>query len=174
MSDFSCQDVRALLPDWASRGLPSGQSVAVEVHLAACGECAAEAELLRALRRNRPGPPDGLAVRIQDALRLTLESSETTPRPPMGGSRRGGSAPGWAPFQRPGLAAAAIAVLALGTAVLWPRVQSQQSLPGLRTEPDTPLMGETWTDDAGIVAGAPVLEELSDEQLLILLEELEG
>jgi hypothetical protein len=39
---------------------------------------------------------------------------------------------------------------------------------------EAPLMGEVWEEDAGIVAGAPVLEELSDEQLLILLDELEG
>ncbi len=175
MSDLTCQDVRPLLPDWASRMLPSVQSVGVEAHLATCGECAAEAEVLQALRSGRAQAPEGLAGRIQDALRPSLESSETAPRPPMEDSRRGGGpAPWWAPLQRPGLAAAAVAVLALGTAVIWPQVRGGPPLPDLGMDLEAPLMGEVWEEDAGIVAGAPVLEELSDEQLLILLEELEG
>jgi hypothetical protein len=65
-------------------------------------------------------------------------------------------------------------VLALGTAVIWPQVRGGPSLTDLDLDLETPLMVEVWTEDAGIVAGAPVLEELSDEQLLILLEELGG
>ncbi len=175
MSHLTCETVRPLLPDRGSGTLPPNQSVAVEAHLATCHQCAAEAEVLQALRRGRPEPPEELAVRIQDTLRHAPGSSGAAPRPPTGDSRGGGGpAPWWAPLQRPGLAAAAVVVLALGTAVIWPQVRGGPSLTDLDLDLETPLMVEVWTEDAGIVAGAPVLEELSDEQLLILLEELGG
>jgi hypothetical protein len=73
--------------------------------------------------------------------------------------------PAWA------LAAAAVAVLALGTPSLMERLnQPGSGLPGMEDlEATTPV----WLAERSLVAGAPVLESLTDEQLARLLEEME-
>jgi hypothetical protein len=69
-----------------------------------------------------------------------------------------------------GISAAAIAALALGIGV----VSNDASAPGA----EVPVFvreaeeGEIWLSDDGLVAGAPALDDLSDEALLELLDEL--
>ena len=97
----------------------------------------------------RPVPPAGLSGRIQDAVRYDKRSVR---RP-------------WC-----GLTAAAVAALALGigfagddpsfTDPIVPEYAYEMEEQGL------------WLADDGLVAGAPSLEELTDEALAQLLEEL--
>lgn len=163
MNSVECGRVRELIPLWARRleredvaragkapirhAGPTAQVTAqVEAHLAACRECRAELELARALFRSRPAVPEGLADRI--VMRLRQE-------------REGARHPAWA------LTAAAIAALALGI-----------GLHGDVPDPDAPPFAqepaETWTWDPedGVVAGAPMLDDLTDQDLTVLLASL--
>lgn len=163
MNSVECGRVRELIPRLARRleredvaragkapirhAGPTAQVTAqVEAHLAACRECRAELELARALFRSRPAVPEGLADRI--VMRLRQE-------------REGARHPAWA------LTAAAIAALALGI-----------GLHGDVPDPDAPPFAqepaETWTWDPedGVVAGAPMLDDLTDQDLTVLLTSL--
>jgi hypothetical protein len=73
-----------------------------------------------------------------------------------------------------GLSAAAVLVLSLGIGVIWngekPPELDQDTLQVLAGEP----LPESWLWDDGLVAGAPVYDGLTEEQLEALIEELEG
>ena len=149
MSSKSCPQ----LPDWVAGRLPSEDARAVAAHVDACAECAAEAAVIPALLAARPEAPPDLAPRVSAALR--------SEKPSVLRARRW---PAWA------ASAAAVLVLAVGTYVV-----------GIRDAPDFSGLGQipteegsVWISDDGIVAGAPVLDELSDDALLALLEEMGG
>ena len=130
--------------------------------------------MIKAVRDQRPSVPSDLEAKIQARIRQGLEDEsspgqipvrdDSSARPAFVGRRW---APTWA------LSAAAVVILALGTSILWnggdgdmvqdpTAVASQELLP------------ESWLWDDGMVAGAPVFDGLSDEDLEALLEELEG
>ena len=168
---YTCETAKGTLADWAAGRLTDPERSRLEAHLEVCRDCAQEAEMVQALRQARPEPPPGLLTDIQAALRQDLErgggaSSGPSPRE----ARRWWSGDGsWR------LAAAAVVVLALGTAVIWPQIRAGSGVRDPGTDPvEPPLLVETWGGSVGIVAGVPVLEQLSDEELLSLLEELEG
>jgi hypothetical protein len=173
MSDTTCEVVRPLLPDWVANALEQSAAESVRLHVLACEQCRSESETLRALLRARPVPPEHLAARIQQALRADRPAI-----PPAGsGDAQDGRSPGffgWLGSGPAGLAAAAVVVLALGTAVIWPQVRDRVQAPGPEASPVSSMLLDSWSGDDGIIAGAPVLEELTDEQLLTLLEELGG
>ena len=157
-----CAEVVDRLPDWVAGRLDASSAARLSAHVAACARCAAEAELVRGLRAARPIAPAGLASRIADAARADVGRAR-------GSAVRRRLAPAWA------LSAAAVLVLAVGTSVLMDRSETP-------AEPEaTEMAGLTVDDDAGVwiaddalVAGAPVLEELSDDDLAALLEEMGG
>ena len=166
MTVKACDDIRDRLPDLILGALDPGTKQEVEAHLLACGECREERELLEALRRARPEPPEGLEARIQARLQAELGSEE----PKVAGSIRP-----WIPTSA--LRAAAVVILSLGVALVWNRmttpgteVQQEPIQVVLAEEP----LPEAYLWDDGIVAGAPVFDGLSEEDLLILLEEMEG
>ena len=68
------------------------------------------------------------------------------------------------------LPAAAAAVLALGTGLIWQRMQELPEVGPLGQDP----FAVVWPSDDGDVAGVPMLADLSDEDLAFLLEELGG
>jgi len=130
--------------------------------------------VVEALYAGRPEVPAGLGARIQAYVREEFSAQhagglgEGSPEQirviPIGRFRR---IPGWA------LSAAAVVILALGTSVIW----SQRS-PDVLQDPivvasQEPLP-EDWLWDDGMVAGAPVFDGLSDEELAALLKEFEG
>ncbi|MEQ8331422.1 MAG: hypothetical protein RH859_13265 [Longimicrobiales bacterium] len=119
-----------------------------EAHLQACQDCAAEAELIRLLRGSRPEVPAELVGRIESALARERTS-------------RGGRRPWW------GLAAAAVAAVALGLGV--PGGDRTGDVPAYAAEEATL---ELWPSDDGEIAGLPALDALSDDALAVLLDEL--
>jgi anti-sigma factor RsiW len=142
-----CGDVRELIPDLVAGRLPAADAARVHGHVKTCADCRAELDLVRLLHATRAEVPAGLLDRI---TRQT--------------ARRRPARTWW------GISAAAIAALALGIGI----VSDDASAPGS----DVPAFvreaeeGEIWLSDDGLVAGAPALDDLSDEALLELLDEL--
>lgn len=149
MNEPRCDTVLARLPDLTAGRLPDGEADEVRAHVEACDECRGAWEVLSLLAQDRPVAPEGLAERIEWSLKAPV--------------RRGTqSRPWW------GLAAAAVAALALGIGVV----------SDTRTDPNVPAFvaeaedTQLWLSDDGSIAGAPSLDGLSDEALLTLLEEM--
>ena len=148
MNDMGCEGARELIPLWVAGATDADESAGVEQHLAACAECRAEAELVRSLFESRPEVPEGLAERIETAVHFQA-----------GAVRR----PWW------GLAAAAVAVLAIGIGVTGDRSPTLVDVPVYASED---AESELWLSDDGLIAGAASLDQLSDEALEQLLSEL--
>jgi len=168
-----CERVVEVLPDWILGTLDPELGMDMERHLGSCPDCTREEEVLRQILALRPTPPGDLADRIQARVReeMTLaaevkgakEQADVVPL-----FRRPRWAPTWA------LSAAAVVLLSLGIGVVWngeevPDV-GQSSTQVVAEEP----IPEAWLWDDGMVAGAPVYDGLTDEQLEALIEELEG
>jgi hypothetical protein len=71
------------------------------------------------------------------------------------------------------MSAAAILVLAIGTKVVLDRMGTDLALDPVSVAAQEPLP-ESWLWDDGMVAGGPVFDGLSDEDLQALIEEFEG
>jgi anti-sigma factor RsiW len=169
MNRLPCEAVRDVLLEWKAGLLQREEAEVVEVHLAGCGECREEMGVLDALLLARPEPPEGLEARIQAAVRHEW----------LRGARREGEGrvltiprgrrwiPVWA------LSAAAVVLLALGARmILGPDLPdgTQDPLLVALQEP----LPEKWLWADGMVAGAPVFDDLSDEELEALVKALEG
>ncbi|UCC26354.1 MAG: hypothetical protein JSU98_04465 [Gemmatimonadales bacterium] len=168
-----CAMTQDRLPDLVTDRLPVGDRPAVQDHLEQCAECRASLAALRLLAAATPVAPAGLEHRIRDAARLALDPADpvgeasgpgASPAAQTGRGRlwaRRWVAPAW------GLAAAAALVLLLGRGLV--------STP--EADPDLLAMGgdeiPLFLADDGMVAGAPVLDGLTDEDLALLLEEME-
>ena len=149
MSDSGCERVRDLLPLWVRQELADADRRLVEDHVAGCENCRAEARFVRALYAGAPGLPADLEERVR------LSVADTPLRRRV--------------WVSPRLAAAAIVVLALGTALIWSRPIGEDN--GLLAEEPLALM---WPSDDGFIAGVAMLDDLSDDALAELLEELGG
>ena len=150
MKDSTCADTKDLLPGLVRGELLDEEWARVEVHVSACADCSDEVALLRQIRMTTPAPPAGLAAEIKEAVARDRVRTRWLS--------------GWR------LPAAATVVLALGTALVWQRAQTLPETSQLAQE--SFLMG--WASDDAFVAGASMLEELSEEDLALLLEELGG
>lgn len=149
MNGTSCASVKELLPGLADGTLAAADVAAVELHLAACSDCRSELELVRLLRGSRPTVPAGLAARIRGAVRFRHDAV---------------SRPWW------GLAAAVIAALAIGIGVVAERGGGTAApVPAYASDAG---QNDVWVSDDGLVAGAPVLNGLSDQALQQLLKEM--
>jgi len=173
MSGQGCDGIRDLLPEWALGALDSEAGAKVKEHLTSCGDCGMEMRLLQALLASRPEPPLGLEDRIRARVTEEMEGARRVEASGRGAGviplvRRSRWAPAWA------LSAAAVVVLSLGIGVIW----NGETVPEIGEEAiqvavDEPLP-EAWLWDDGLVAGAPVFDGLTDEQLEALIQELEG
>lgn len=161
------------LADVASGRANAAERARVEEHVRDCADCADESALLTGLAAHRPRLSADLAARIGAGVREGLRADASQARPPAG-ARRGWGAwlsgrrvPAWA------LAAAAVVVLALGTPSMVQRMRTPEIYV---EEAQMELDSEStlWVSDDPLVAGAPVLDGLSDEQLSQLLEEMGG
>ena len=173
MSAEDCDRSRDALPEWILGRLGPELRMEMTRHLASCPDCAREEEVLRQLLSVRPTPPEGLADRIQARLKeeigVGLEpDSPKTPGDVIPLFRRRRWTPTWA------LSAAAVVILSLGIGIVWNGAEVPevgQSSGQAATEEPAP---EAWLWDDGMVAGAPVYDGLTDDQLEALIEELEG
>ena len=164
MTDQGCDRYRDLLPELLHGVLDPGLRQEVETHVAACQGCREEVALLDTLFQARPEAPAGLEDRIQ--ARLEEEFSSHASRS-LSFIRR------FPPLSPQFLSAAAVLILALGIGVIWnPGGQDTAVDPVLVVLAEDPLP-EAWLWDDGVVAGAPVFDGLSDEDLLALLAVLE-
>lgn len=151
MNENVCAWVAERLPEWAAGILSGPERDRLEVHLEACASCRADAELIRLLRAGRPRAPGGLAERIRAGVRFERNAS---------------SRPWW------GVAAAAVAALAIGIGVTSSRGGSATvTVPAYAAVADT-TESAIWLSDDGLVAGAPALDDLSDQALQQLLQEM--
>jgi ferric-dicitrate binding protein FerR (iron transport regulator) len=144
----TCETVREWIPDYVGSRLAEANLGATEAHFEACGSCRAEAELASMLLASRPEVPAGLALRIKGSVLA---------------DRRSVRRPWW------GLSAAAVAALAFGIGLSNGADPESAVVPGYAYETETT---ELWPGDDGLIAGAPSLEDLSDEALATLLAEL--
>jgi predicted anti-sigma-YlaC factor YlaD len=155
MTEWTCESVRELIPDLGAGRLASDEARALDRHLGDCRECREELDLARALFGARPVAPTGLDRRIEAAVLR----DRAAPRRPW-----------W------GLTAAAVAALALGIGVSSERNVDPFSSFGLDalSEADAAAAEDAgvWISDDGLLAGAPALDVLTDEDLLELLDEL--
>jgi anti-sigma factor RsiW len=171
MKSPQCEKVQDLLPDWVAEILDDEGATEVREHLLQCPECAGEEKLVRTLFEGRPTGPDGLEARIQSRVREELAESlvQTGVVKAIDSRRRWAwnSTPTWA------LSAAALVVLSLGVGVIWDGQTPEVTLEPVEVAAEEP-MPEAWLWDDGMVAGAPVYDGLTDEELEALIEELEG
>jgi hypothetical protein len=172
MSTKECQAIQDVLPDLAQGTLEAELEERVLAHLSACAECRHEEGIVRAILAARPEPPVGLQERIQERVRegLALDGAGSTTG--TDGVVSIGSRRRWVPTWA--LSAAAVLVLSLGIGVVWdgrnPPDLTQDPVQVVSEEP----LPESWLWDDGLVAGGPVYDGLTDEQLVALIEELEG
>lgn len=168
MSGLRCEHVRDRLPDLAAGRLDGPAAEAMGAHLSECEDCSAELELVGLLLRGRPEAPAALAGEIRarmGGLGVVDGGGATTPD-------RRRSQPSRFPWW--GLAAAAVASLALGVGV---QVRSPTSVPEAGSVPAYLVESaedELWLSGDGEIAGAPSLEDLSDDALERFLEELDA
>jgi anti-sigma factor RsiW len=178
MTHRDCETVRDLLPGIISGSLPPEEAAAVEDHLNSCQDCREELEVVTSVREGLASDmavPAGLEATIQARVREEMgRPARAKTQEPEGRGRRVRPAFGRRPWARAWvLSAAAVGILALGTSLLWngggPAVD-----PDLLEVASQDLPPEAWLWDDGMIAGAPVFDGLSEEELESLLEELEG
>ena len=147
MNEPRCETVQERLPDLLAGTVSHDEARPLHLHLESCDECREVRDLLALLSSARPTAPARLADRVETAVR----------------SRRGSvTRPWW------GLAAAAVAALALGIGVS-SDVRGVPEVPAYVAEAE---VSSPWLSDDGIIAGAPALGDLSEEALMTLLDEM--
>lgn len=174
MTGSACEGIRDLLADVAAGVPPPEELDLIQDHLLSCADCRGELEIIRGLRAalaKGSEVPAGLEASIQ--ARVREEIGEALTEGVDSGMADIGKRPGrrWAPTWA--LSSAAVVVLALGTGIIWNRISADGALDPLSVASQEPLP-EAWLWDDGMVAGAPVFDGLSDEDLEALLEEFEG
>ncbi len=158
MTKIECADVKDLLPEWVRGELEESDRAVVSIHISSCESCSGEVELLRRIQAATFSTPASLASEIKSAVALEIDSGAGVEFHEAG------------LFTGRRLAAAASVVLALGTALIWQRTQALPEVGPLGEDP----FAVVWPSDDADVAGVPMLDGLSDEDLAVLLEELGG
>ena len=158
MTKIECADVKDLLPEGIRNELSESDGASVAEHISSCAMCAEEVELLRRIQAAAFSTPASLSSEIKSALAREVE---------LGAGVSPGPAGRWTGWRLP---AAAAVVLALGTGVIWQRMQALPEVGPLGQDP----FAVVWPSDDADVAGVPMLADLSDEDLALLLEELGG
>ncbi|MGI9629333.1 MAG: hypothetical protein ACR2QM_21105 [Longimicrobiales bacterium] len=149
MTDNARDLIKDQLPDLASGNLDPVRADEIRHAIAEDPELRREFDLILALHEGRPRPPLGLADRIRAGV------TEEAPR-----QKR------WIGWP---LSTAAVLVIALGTALFW---NGEGGTPAGVPPLDDPEAPSVFPADDGLVAGALLLADLSDEEIEALLEEI--
>jgi anti-sigma factor RsiW len=173
MNEIRCVEIVDRLPALAAGEVEAAGAAELRRHLAECASCGDEWTVVQLLHEAGPAPvPTGLEARLQAAVRE--DAARTVARPAASGAAALGRRriPSW------GLAAAAGIVLAIATPVLVERM-GDPPVPAVDDVAIEVALGERlpspWVEDEeDVVAGAPILDGLSDEALALLLEEMGG
>ena len=182
MNELTCDRVQDLLPELLQGTLQPSDRRAVDSHLASCEECHEVLDFLRRIEEERPELENLGLETIRAAVAAAFDAAVAASGPARGEEevisldsrrhrRRFVSELRWS------LPAAAVLVIALGTSQLWnPGGGPTTDLLDfeLGTEPETGESFAFFMGDDPVVAGGMVIEELSDEELMALLEELES
>lgn len=169
---MQCEMMMELLTAHAERTLDGDTRRGVEAHMSSCADCRAEFKIIQALVDSEPmAVPVDLEARVLAAAREALEGREAGREVATGSDivalKPRWTAPSWA------MGAAAVLVLALGTPLLMNQM-SDSSGEGTETLLMDDPIATVWTTDDGLIAGAPALDMLTDEELSLLLAELGG
>ena len=149
MIEMECVAAREAIPALLEGHASEGEIAAFDAHARGCEPCREERRLCEMLRATMASPPHELLVRIERA-------AVRRPEPVR---------PGW------GLYAAAVAAVALGIGIASePSVEVSLPVPDVA---DGFESGAIWASDDGLLAGAPLLDGLTDEALEQLIEELQ-
>lgn len=138
--------LRELLPAWVRGELDSARTREVQAAVDGDPELQNEVEVIRAIYTARCEPPEGLESGVIESVRGVA-------------TRRN---PSWA------LRIAAVVIVSLGSVAVWQQLRTSGA--------GGYMLGAAvsdWSLDEGIVAGGLVFDELSEEDLAVLLEELE-
>lgn len=154
---LSCETVRDELPAMLDGQLDASEQRVVAAHLGVCAECRAEADILGMLRRQTVAVPPGLEERVTEAVRRRARRARRSP-------------------SRALVAAAAAAAVLLGGLLLVrdtggdPLLADPEAVPVAAGAPQP--FAELPESD-GLLAGGLQLDDLSTEELQLLLAELD-
>lgn len=169
MSDHRCEEARELIPDLVAGRLDGPAALRVEDHLEGCSSCSREAALVAVVHRGRVAAPRVVAEEVRARL---AELSPTVGERGVERVRGGASGSPGIVFPWWGLAAAAVAAVALGIGVQARGPVPVESPAGVPSFAMEGAEDDLWLSGDGEIAGAPTLEDLSDQDLLRFLEEL--
>lgn len=174
-----CEFYTDAIVERAAGRLHGERAARLRAHLAECAACRETLEVVRAVRSAPLELPDGLETRVRAAV---AEGIAGTDREAGGVDRAVPLArqadrpvrrarPGWRPWALP---LAVAATLALAWAGLM-QVAGPGGAPGGEVEATVEYDPYgAWPGSDGMVAGEPVLSQLSVEELEALLEEMES
>lgn len=158
MIDRGCARAGDRVPGLVAGTLTLGEANALERHLAECAACREEAEVVRALHGFRTAAPPDLAPRIVSSL--------------LGEANRPPRKWDWRTGPRAALLAAATVAMMVAGAILLRQGPAGET--GETAGDGEILPVASWPGADGLLAGAPVLADLSEEELELLLQELES
>lgn len=166
---MTCAEIRDRIPEFVAGRYGGATTARFVEHLRGCDVCSTEVDLIRALHADRPEVPAALEARVRDAVSRAL-AEDAASRPtvvPLSRSLRRSPIPSWA------LGMAAILALAIGTPLVVDRMQEAGRVDAAGQVVEEMSIASLWSGEDGLVAGAPMLDDLSDEALMALLEEME-
>lgn len=175
MNGRACETVRDRLVEYRAGALPALDAAATRAHLDRCAECASEVELLRDLDGARRTAPEGFTERVMAAYRGERAglAASVPGRAVVSGRLRGtGFA---ARFRALPVAAALAGILIVGAVIA--RTGFGPAMPAddpAATQVEAGLAILPWPGDDGVLAGAPALDALTNDEIEALLEELDS
>lgn len=159
MNRYDCESVKDLLPLLVRGQLLPQEAGAVESHVGHCADCAEENSLVQVVAQAVPAVPAGLEARVLDAAR----------------KRRPAPSTWWAPGRL--AAAATVAAAVIGGALVLERMGydiTPDALPGFLALDDMSPAFSWATLDDPLLSGGSTLQELSLEELELVLAELDS
>jgi anti-sigma factor RsiW len=148
----ACGEILDLLSVDFSRSLSLAERERTERHVAECSACAEDFRFMAMVYGTRPQPPRSFAMEALAQYEAEL-------------SRR---TSGW---WSGSMAAAAVLLLAMGIGLASQASDPSGDFAGWTVAVESEEGMEDWAGDDWFIAGAPYLEGVSDETLLVLLTE---